>query len=49
MDWSCSDLGDAIGLFKQKMTLILEDENILTAVAQAMKYVEESVTMVYDD
>ena len=37
MDWSCPDLGDAIGLFKQKMTLFLEDENILTAVAQARK------------
>ena len=36
-DWSCPDLGDAIGLFKQKMTLFLEDENILTAVAQARK------------
>ena len=37
MDWSCPDLGDAIGLFKQKMTLFLEDENILTAVGQARK------------
>ena len=37
MDWSCPDLGDAIGLFKQKLTLYMEDENIVTATAQARK------------
>ena len=35
MDWYCPDLGDAIGLFKQRMTLYMEDENIVTATAQA--------------
>ena len=37
MDWSCPYLGDAIGSFKQKMTLYVEDENIVTATAQARK------------
>ena len=35
--WLCPDIDDAIGLFKQKMPLFLEDENILTAVAYARK------------
>ena len=37
MDWSSSDTAEALGLFKQKMTLFLDDENITTDAAQARK------------
>ena len=37
MDWSSSDLADAFSLFKQKMTLFIEDENITEAAAKARK------------
>jgi len=37
MDWSCDDLGDAISLFKQKMILFFEDENIDSDEAKARK------------
>ena len=37
MDWSGDDLGDAISMFRQKMTLYLEDEPIISSDAQARK------------
>ena len=37
MDWSCDDLGDAVSLFKQKVILYFEDENIESDDAQARK------------
>ena len=35
MDWSSSDTAEALGLFKQNMTLFLDDENITDDVAKA--------------
>ena len=37
MDWSCDDLGDAISLFKQKIILFFEDENIDSDEAKERK------------
>ena len=37
MNWSDLDLGEALSLFKQKMTLYLEDEEIQDHIKQARK------------
>ena len=37
MDWSSQDIGEALCLYKQKMELYLEDENIVDAAAEARK------------
>ena len=37
MDWSCDDLGDAISLFKKKIILFFEDENIDSDEAKERK------------
>ena len=37
MDWSGDDLGNAISMFRQKMALYLEDEQIISSDAQARK------------
>ena len=42
MDWSSSDLGDAFGLFKQKLDLYLEDEEIMDDAAKARKFLRGS-------
>ena len=37
MDWSSTDMAESLGLFKQKMTLFLDDENITDNAAKARK------------
>ena len=37
MDWSSTDMAESIGLFKQKMNLFLDDENITDNAAKARK------------
>jgi len=37
MDWSSQDIGQALCLYKQKMELYLEDENIVDAAEKARK------------
>ena len=37
MDWSSTDMAESIGLFKQKMNLFLDDENITDNAAKASK------------
>ena len=37
MDWSSTDMAESIGLFKQKMNLFLDDENVTDNAAKARK------------
>ena len=37
MDWSSTDMAESLGLFKQKMNLFLDDENITDNAAKARK------------
>ena len=37
MNWTDSDLGEALGLFRQTLTLYLEDEEITNSEKQARK------------
>ena len=37
MDWSSTDMAESLGLFKQKMNLFLDDENITDNTAKARK------------
>ena len=37
MDWSSTDMAESLGLFKQKMTLFLDDENITDNAAKFRK------------